>query len=155
MSARVTEDKMKVKCTARIGAVQTYTPAGQPITIDGQQYPAASIIALYQACLDQRTALAGFEAEAKTALTARRAADKAANAIEKGLRSYVNTTFGPTSKAAIAYGFAPKEPVPPKAAVKAEAQKKAKATREARGVIGKNKRKAVKAAPQSGPTPKS
>ena len=155
MSARVTEDKMKSKCTARINAIETFTPSGQPITIDGKQYPATSVIALYQACLDQRTALAGFEAEAKIALTARRAADKAANAIEKGLRAWVVTTFGSASKAAIAFGFAPKEPVPPKAAVKAEAQVKAKATRAARGVIGTKKRKAVKAAPQSGQTAKS
>jgi len=110
--------------------------------------------AVYQACIDTRATLTNLRGQVAAALAARNTADAAMKTFDAGLESWVEATFGPTSQAAVDFGYAKKPVAKPTVAVKAAAVKKAQATVKARGVVGKKKRAAVEAAPAV-TTPKS
>jgi hypothetical protein len=134
-------------CTLRIKALPVYASSG-PITVHGTSTPEAAAVAVYQASIDTRTKVTSLRGQLTAALAARRAADVAMTAMDAGVRDWVLSTFGPSSQAAVDFGYAKKAPVKPSVEVKAAAAKKAVATRDARGVVGSKKRKAVQA-----PTP--
>ncbi len=108
--------------------------------------------AVYQKCLDTRATLTNLRGQVAAALAARIAADAAMKAFDAGLESWVEATFGPTSQAAMDFGYAKKPVAKLTVAEKAAAVKKAQATVKARGVVGKKKRAAVTAeAPAAAP----
>jgi hypothetical protein len=80
-----------------------------------------------------------------TALAARNAADAAMSAFDVGLEAWVDTTFGPTSQAAVDFGYEKKPVAKPTVAVKAAAVQKAQVTRKVRGIKGPKQRKEVTA----------
>lgn len=136
---------MVATCSQRIKAVETYATKGK-ILVHGTPATEQQAVAVYQKCLDTRTTLTNLRGQVAAALAERRQADAAMKAFDAGLESWVEATFGPTSQAAVDFGYAKKPVAKPTVAVKAAAVKKAVATRNARGVTGKNKRKEVTAA---------
>jgi hypothetical protein len=153
ISSTPNQSKVVAKCTQRLNALQTYATKGK-ISVHGTPATEQQAAAVYQACLDTRTTLTNLRGQVTAALAARNAADVAMKAFDAGLESWVEATFGPTSQAAVDFGYAKKPVAKPTVAVKAAAVQKAQATVKARGVVGKKKRAAVTAAPAV-TTPKS
>jgi len=139
------QSKVVAKCTQRITALETYATKGK-ISVHGTLTSEQQAQAVYQACLDTRTTLTNLRGQVAAALAARIAADAAMKVFDPGVESWVEATFGPTSQAAVDFGYAKKPVAKLPVAVKALASKKAVATRDARGVTGKKKRKEVTAA---------
>jgi hypothetical protein len=110
--------------------------------------------AVYQACLDTRTVLTNLRGQVAKALAARNAADAAMTALDAGLEEWVDVTYGPTSQAAVDFGYAKKPVAKPDVATKAAAVQKGQATRKLRGTLGpKQRQKVTAAAPASTPNP--
>ncbi len=141
------------KCTQRLQALGTYATKGK-ISVHGTPTTEQQAEAVYQACLDTRTQLTNLRGQVAAALAARNTADAAMKAFDVGLEAWVAATFGPTSQAAVDFGYAKKQPAKPTVAEKAAAAAKAVATRNARGVTGSKKRKAIQTpAPTTTPAP--
>lgn len=136
------------KCSQRITALATYATKGK-ISVHGTSVTEAEAQATYQACLDTRQQLTSLRGQVSAALAARKAADAAMASFDAGMRDWVAATYGPTSQAAVDFGFAKKTPAKPRVAEKAAAAAKAVATRNARGVTGSKKRKAITAPAQA------
>jgi hypothetical protein len=153
ISSTPSQVKVVAKCSQRITALGTYATKGK-ISVHGTSTTEQQAVAVYQACLDTRTTLTNLRGQVEVALAARNAADATMKAFDAGLESWVEATFGPTSQAAVDFGYAKKPVAKPTVAVKAAAVQKAQATVKARGVVGKKKRKEVTAAAPSAP-PKS
>jgi hypothetical protein len=144
MTNKDNQNEAVAKCTQRIDALGTYAPAGK-MTVHGATVTEAQATAVYQACLDTRKQLTSLRGQVTAALAARKAADAAMTVFDVGLEAWVETTFGPTSQAAIDFGYARKPVAKPTTAVKAAAAQKAKATRKVRGVLGPKQRKELTA----------
>jgi hypothetical protein len=139
------QSKVVAKCTQRITALKTYATKGK-ISVHGTPTSEPQALAVYQACLDTRTTLTNLRGQVAVALAARIAADAAMKVLDAGVEAWVEATFGPTSQAAVDFGYAKKPVAKPTAEAKALAAQKAVATRNARGVSGKKKRAKVTAA---------
>jgi hypothetical protein len=156
MTNKDNQNKTVAKCTQRIGALGTYATNGK-VTVHGATFTEVQATAVYQACLDTRKQLTSLRGQVAAALAARRAADAAMSAFDVGLESWVETTFGPASQAAVDFGYAKKPVAKPGVAVKAAAAVKAQDTRKVRGILGPKQRKELTAeapvAPPAAPPP--
>jgi hypothetical protein len=144
ITTNINNEKTVAKCTQRIDALGTYATKGK-MTVHGAPVTEAQATAVYQACLDTRKQLASLRGQVTTALAARNAADAAMSAFDVGLEAWVDTTFGPTSQAAVDFGYEKKPVAKPTVAVKAAAVQKAQVTRKVRGIKGPKQRKEVTA----------
>jgi hypothetical protein len=144
ITTNINNEKTVAKCTQRIDALGTYATAGK-MTVHGASVTEAQATAVYQACLDTRKQLTSLRGQVAAALAARRAADAAMTAFDAGLQAWVETTYGPTSEAAVDFGYAKKPAVKPTVAAKAAAVQKAQATRKVRGTLGPKARQKVTA----------
>ena len=138
-----TDVEVTATCSKRIKVLESL-PAATQIKFRGKTYTIVQAIAIYQGCLDGRTALTVVRAQEKKALTTSRAADKAYLAFDAGVKAWATTEFDPESEIAAEFDVAPKPKATPTVETKALAQQKAKATREARGTVGPKKRLRIK-----------
>ncbi len=127
-------------CTARIQGLTQYATGNVTIGVKGTPYKPSVLIAIYQKCLDTRTALAAARAQETAAMEARRAADAARKTVDASVVAWAVETFGPTSPQALALGYVAPNPAKPTVETRAQAVTKARATREARGTAGKKQK---------------
>ena len=144
ITTNINNEKIVAKCTQRIDALGTYATKGK-VTVHGASFTEAQAAAVYQACLDTRKQLSSLRGQVTAALAARKAADAAMTAFDGGLEAWVETTFGPTTQAAIDFGYAKKPVAKPPVAVRAAAAVKAQGTRKVRGILGPKQRKELTA----------
>lgn len=129
-----------VACTQRISALTKHFAPTTVVKINGIIGTVADVIAVYQACLDERAALSSAQAHVKTALASRDAADEKRHAIEEGVRAWIVSELGAAGEGASDFGVAKKSRRAPSVATLVAAHKKADATRKARGTKGKRQR---------------
>ena len=139
-------------CAKRVLALQKYvSPTNPTITVNGETFTVADVIAIFQGCLDTRAALSTLRAQVRVAMSTRANAEGKRRAIEAFLRSWVDNQYGADSQVAHDFGYPrPKKPVLSVAA-KAQANALRLATREARHTMGSKQKKEIKGAP-SAPT---
>ncbi len=98
-----------------------------------------------QAFIDNRAAVVAAQATAKTKVAAERAALPALDAFILAFVAFIRLTFGPKANVLADFGLAPRKArAPLTAEQKAVAVAKRNATRAARLVISKNKKRASK-----------
>jgi hypothetical protein len=131
-------------CTQRIAALNKYAVTVAPMSIDGQPTTLADAIAVYQSCLDTRSAVDIARTAYEKALEARDHAEASRVSFDKGLRAWIASRFGASSSEAKELGFEPPKVRAKSAETKALAVQKNLATREARGTIGKRKKQRIK-----------
>jgi hypothetical protein len=139
-------------CQQRIKALQAYPPSGVGVSINGTPYTGPQLVAIYQRCLDARGQIVSLRDQEKAAIAQRKLADADRKTVDKALLLWAAATFGEESPQAKAYGYQPRQPTPPKTAVKAQAAAQAQETKKARGIVGKKQRKAIQA-PAAQPAP--
>jgi hypothetical protein len=131
-------------CTQRLNALKEH--AGNTkgtIPMNGQDLKVADVLAIYQGCLDSRTALAKCRSQVKTALTTKTSAEQARVAADQALAAWVTTKFGAGSPEALDFGFTPRKAATRTVASKAQATLQAKATRVARHTMGKKQKESA------------
>ncbi|HEY8088369.1 MAG TPA: hypothetical protein VIF09_11005 [Polyangiaceae bacterium] len=138
-------------CQNRIKGIETHVPSTGSVACAGQPYSQAQLSAVYQKCIDTRQALVALRHQEEVVLQARDTADAARKEVDPALVSWAVNTFGKGSQQAKDLGYVPRNPTPPTAAKKAEAQAKAKATRIARGEVGKKAKQAITGATATTP----
>jgi hypothetical protein len=131
-------------CKTRLDALKKLVPASTQMLIDGVPMAPADVIAVFQKCLDTRVEVDSTFNEYEAALADRDAADVKRRTLDKGLQSWVRTTYGAVSKTANDFGYPPpKQPVKT-VATKAQAIVRSEATRKARNTMGSVQKEAVK-----------
>jgi hypothetical protein len=146
------QSKTVAVCTERQQALPKYAPNGA--TVHAVAYTLAQLQGAFQKCIETRTSLTNLRGQVAAALTARKQADADMQTLDAGLRDWVFTTFGPSSQAAVDFGYVKKPKAKPTVADKAAAAEKAKETRALRGTKGPKQRKAIKASgPAAAPAP--
>jgi hypothetical protein len=145
-----------------IAGVQKHYGPNDTILVDGVPTKQTDVVAKLTAPIAAGDATAAAEAAFHKAVADEEAASTAADATYQGLKSYFLSIYATSSENLADYGLSVTVPKVPTAATKAAAAAKRKATLEARGVVGKRKRAAVKApAPEATapaaavPTPKA
>ena len=131
-------------CNTRLGAMKKLVSPSTQMVIDGVPMAPADVIKVFQQCLDTRVEVDSTFNEYEAALTDRRAADAKRRTIDKGLRTWVRTTYGAASKAANEFGYPPPKTPVKTVAVKAQAVERNRATRKARNTMGSVQKEAVK-----------
>jgi len=157
-STAKSDDAVGALCKQRIQGLTAYAGSVASISAKGTPYTPATLIALYQKCIDTRTALAAVRAQEVAALAARVSADAARKAVDASVLAWAVETFGPTSPQAQAFGYVEPNPAKPTAETRAKAVVKAKATRAARGTKGKKQKAQITGSAEApaavvGPTP--
>jgi len=138
-------------CNDRIAGLTQFTQGVTSLSAKGVQYAPAALIALYQKCIDTRTALAAIRAQEKAAMTARDEADAARKAVDASVLAWAVETYGPTSPQALTFGYVAPNPAKPTAQTRAAAVVKAEATRKARGTAGKKQKAKITGAAEATP----
>jgi hypothetical protein len=128
----------------RITGLQKHVSPKAQITIRRKSLKLAQLIATYQTLLDSRTTLNSKRAETKVAQQGYHAANAAKSALDKGLRAWVEATYGLDSQEARDMGFQPAKVGKKSVATKNEAVQQSLATREARHTMGKKQRAHIK-----------
>jgi hypothetical protein len=145
------EDAVEALCNDRIAGLTKYTKGVPAISVKGTQYKPAVLLAIYQKCLDTRTALAAIRAQEPAALQARNAADAARRVIDASVLAWAVEVYGPNSPQAKTFGYVAPNPAKPTVQTRAAAVAKAKATRQARGTGGKKQKKKITGTPSTPP----
>jgi hypothetical protein len=145
------DDAITALCNDRIAGLRQYTKGVATISVKGTQYKPAVLIAVYQKCIDTRTALAAIRAQETAALAARDQADAARKAVDASVLGWAVEVYGPNSPQALTFGYVAPNPAKPTVDTRAKAVAKAKATREARGTAGKKQKKKITGAPAATP----
>jgi hypothetical protein len=136
--------KIVSTCTQRIKALTELVKPKTEISIEGQSFKLADLIAIYQDAIDTRTALVKSRAALDADLTARDSAEVTRRTTDVGLKSWVASKFGAKSTEAQEFGFTRTNPLVKTAATKAVAVEKMLATRKARGTRGKRQKEKIK-----------
>ncbi len=145
------EDAITALCNERLAGLQQFTKGVTAINVKGTPYKPAVLVAIYQKCLDTRTALAAIRAQEPAALEARDAADATRKTVDASVLAWAVETYGPSSPQAKTFGYVAPNPAKPTVQTRAAAVAKAKATREARGTAGKKQKKKITGAPSTPP----
>ena len=132
------------KCARRIAGFAKHVRPTTEIAIDGTLYEAAEVTAIFQRYLDARAALVARRADDKAALARCREADAVRRATDKALAPWVANRFGANSPQAHEFGFPPPKAREMTVRDKAHAVVERMATRKARHTMGSRQRKAVK-----------
>ena len=147
------DEAVKSVCLQRTQAITAYT-AGKPgLSVDATTYTWAQLGAMYQKCIDTRTALAAARATVESALAARDSADAQREKVDEDVLRWAAGTYGEASAEAKAFGYVKPSHTPLTAQEKAAAVEKAKATKLARGETGKKAKAAIVAPPAEPPAP--
>ncbi|HEY2515257.1 MAG TPA: hypothetical protein VGI39_30530 [Polyangiaceae bacterium] len=132
------------KCAQRIQGLNEHLTAKSTLTINQEPMKLADVIATYQTALDARTTLKSKRAEVKLALQEWKDADAAQTTLDKGLKVWVEFTYGLQSQESQDIGFSPPKRTKPTVETKAQALLQSKATRKARGTMGKKEKAKIK-----------
>jgi hypothetical protein len=137
--------KIIEQSSQRLKALRKHVTATKAtMTVDGQPYKLADLIAAYQDAIDTREALIEHRAAFDKALAARDSADLTRLTIDQGLRAWVATQFGARSTQAQEFGFLPRKVGTVSVKTKSHAVDQSLATREARGTKGKREKAKIK-----------
>lgn len=132
------------KCAQRIKGLNEHVTAKTALTINQQPMKLVDVIAVYQAALDARATLKSKRAEVKLALQGWKEADVTQETVDRGLKVWVQLTYGLQSQEAQDMGFAAPKRGKANLDTKQKAQLQARATREARGTKGKKQKAKIK-----------
>jgi len=130
-----------------IGTNKHYPNGSVGLTVGGATYTVTALTALLQSFVDLREAVDAAKAAQKAKIEAERAQAPSLRGVVSAFVAFVKASFGNSPDMLVDFGIpARKARTPLTAEQKAAAAAKRKATRAARHVMGKNQRKAVKAA---------
>src|ERR1700722_11983686 len=128
----------------RISGLTKHVSAKTGISINQESMKLSDVVAVYQATIDARTALQSQRDAAKIALQNWEEANASQSSIDKGLKSWVDVTYGLDSQEARDMGFAPRKIGTKTVATKQAAVDQAEATRAARHTMGKRQKADIK-----------
>jgi hypothetical protein len=120
-----------------IVGVKTDLQSVPSLPLAGDTYTPTSLIAFIQSRIDQANKVLAARAQYLAEVQAYRALDTKANAVVRGLRSYVVNAFGETSPKLADFGFTPSRRATRTTEEKAASARKGAATRKARGTMSK------------------
>jgi hypothetical protein len=139
-----TEATLATNIVAGLGK---HIPVGTTLTFGGGTFTPAQIITRLQLLVALRTAVTAAQATAKAKVADEAAQGPAIRAMMIALVAFLKAMFAGQPDVLADFGLPPKKARTPLTAAKqAAANAKRQATREARGVIGTQKRKAIKGA---------
>jgi hypothetical protein len=128
----------------RIAGLQKYGASlGSQILINGQAFTVAQLLAIYQACVADRSQVASARGALRVLVLQQQKDDAAKGAIDQGLKVALVAKYGPNSQEVSDFGYV-KQPKKATAAVKALAVDQSAVTRKARHIMGKVQRAAIK-----------
>jgi hypothetical protein len=126
------------------------------LPLAGTAITPADLVKLVQSRIDAAGTTAAASANWHSSVVAEKAVSAKLTPILRGLRQFVLNTFGETSPVLADFGFNAPKRATLTSDEKAAAAAKALATRKARGTLGKNQRKEIKApVPAAAPSPVS
>jgi hypothetical protein len=132
-------------CTARIKALKANVASTKAVVVlGGVAHKASDVVAIYQACLDNRATLDTQRAEVKATLATLEAADAKRIETERALKPWMINTFGATSKEAHDFGYLPPKKPVQSVDTKAQAKVRREATRAARHTMGPKQKEKIK-----------
>jgi Zn-dependent metalloprotease len=141
MSTQLNNAAVVDTCTKRLTALKEHVGNSKgTIPMNGEDLKVNDVIAIYQGCLDSRTALAKARTQVKAALATKTSAEQARVEADKALSAWVTTKFGAGSETALDFGFSPRKAPTQTVESKANAIAQNKATRAARNTMGKKKK---------------
>lgn len=145
MATELGQDTAKAMNLKAIAGVDKHLGDVTEVTIHGVSYTPDALKAVFQGEIDADMALDQARAVVMQLLAAARVARGNARDMRRALRTYLIHSFGPQAVGVLGdFGMSPKPRSVPDTAVKAEAANKARATRNARHIMGKKQRKAIK-----------
>jgi hypothetical protein len=139
--------------TALIKGINTELATEASFVLRGQTFPRAAVLGSLQARIDAAEKTKAARTAFHLAVEAERAVALDANALRADLKVWLQAHFGSKSTKLQEFGFTPRKRAKTTAAAKAAGVKKAQATKAVRGIVGKNKRKQIKAPVQTAPAP--
>ncbi len=141
---KTTKNVMATRIRDLIAGTQKHPPSG-PLTIDGQEYTAATLTQVLQSLGDALSAVDSANAAWKDALQNLATTNAKVEPIVSAYRTWIVATFGSAPATLADFGVTPRKVrTPATTAQTAEAIAKRNATRAARHTMGSKQKEAVK-----------
>ena len=140
----MTKSAMATRVLDLIAGTQKHPPTG-PLTIDGQEYTAATLVQELQSLDDALSAADSANAAWKDALQNLAKVNAKAGPFVSAYRTWIRATYGSAPATLADYGMTPRKVrTPPTAKQTAQAVAKREATRAARHTMGSKQKAAIK-----------
>jgi hypothetical protein len=126
------------------GVTKNLQNAQTPLTLGGQSFTPASLIAFFQSRIDAANQIAAAKAQWIDLTTKYATLDATADLVARGLKQYVMNANGAASPVLADFGFTVPKRTPLTVEQQTQAIAKRKATRKARNTLGKKQKAGIK-----------
>jgi hypothetical protein len=126
------------------GITKNLQNATTPLSLAGQSFTPASLIAFFQSRIDAANQVAAAKAQWVDLGKKYATLNITADLVARGLKQYVMNANGATSPVLADFGFTPSKRTPLSVEQQTQAIAKRKATRKARNTLGKKQKAAIK-----------